>query len=153
MRGKVAYSVPIYPGRALKSKMVANKVREKVTLSADVRRCPMTSWGRGRPLLGGTVFVRCYAVSRGIRQKREGEIGTSRTPELSSLGYLPGCRQPWRVRLVPPVPPSYRQLVGASVSVSVSSARCTPHARCALAGLCLGHHFFFFEFFKHREKK
>ena len=52
----VVYSVPIYPGGALKSKMATNKVRTKVTSSADVRRCPMTSWERKRPPAWGYRF-------------------------------------------------------------------------------------------------
>ena len=65
---------------------------------------PITSWGRGRPLLGGTILVRCYGFSsvkvrlvppippscrhRGtpeLPSAVEGEIGTARTRELSSV--------------------------------------------------------------------
>ena len=51
--GRVVYSVPNYPVRTPKSKMAANKVREKVTSQADVMRYPADAmWVGEAPCLG-----------------------------------------------------------------------------------------------------
>ena len=116
----------------------------------------MTSWGRGRPPVRGYRFCEVLWREHGVRQQRGGEIGTSRTSELSSSVYprvvvsrggwdwfspypravviavTPSCRQ----RAVLPMPGA-RSLACALVTIFFSCSNAEKKNKSTVDGLSL----------------